>query len=62
MILRMRFGAKPKIQSLKDDERLFHLDGYYKWGHALHGMFFPEPSYDDTRARVIKVLENKKEK
>ena len=52
-----REGRDPKP---KADERLFHLDGYYKWGHATHGMFFPEPSYDDVRARVIKILENHK--
>ena len=46
----------------KDDERLFHLDGYYKWGHSTFDMLFPEPSYDDTRARVIKILENHKER
>ena len=42
----------------KDHERLFHLDGYFKnGGHATYGMFFPEPSYDDIRAKVIKILE-----
>jgi tetratricopeptide (TPR) repeat protein len=42
----------------KDDERLFHLDGYFKnGGHATYGMFFPEPSYDDIRAKVVKILE-----
>jgi hypothetical protein len=42
----------------KDDERLFHLDGYFKGGgHATYGMFFPEPSYDDVRAKVITILE-----
>lgn len=46
----------------KEGERLFHLDGYYKWGHATHGWFFPEPSYDVVRARVINVLENHKER
>lgn len=44
----------------KDHERLFHLDGYFKnGGHATYGMFFPEPSYDDIRAKVIKILEGK---
>lgn len=38
----------------KDHERLFHLDGYFKNGaHATYGMFFPEPSYDDIRAKVV---------
>ena len=43
----------------KEGERLFHLDGYFKGGHATYGMFFPEPSYDDVRARVMKILEEK---
>lgn len=44
----------------KDGERLFHLDGYFKGGmHATYGMFFPEPSYDDVRGMVIKILEGK---
>lgn len=59
--LTVAIWRQTKKPTPKDDERLFHLDGYYKWGHALHGMFFPEPSYDDTRARVIKILENHKE-
>jgi hypothetical protein len=44
----------------KDGDRLFHLDGYYNWGHATYGMYFPEPSYDQVRATVIEVLEKKK--
>ena len=44
----------------KDTDRLFHLDGYYDWGHATYGMYFPEPSYDQVRAVVIEVLEKKK--
>jgi tetratricopeptide (TPR) repeat protein len=40
----------------KDSDRLFHLDGYYDWGHATYGMYFPEPSYDQVRAAVIDVL------
>ena len=44
----------------KEGERLFHLDGYFKGGgHATYGMYFPEPSYDETRARVLKILEGK---
>jgi len=44
----------------KDTERLFHLDGYFKnGGHATYGMFFPEPSYDVIRAKVITILEGK---
>jgi len=44
---------------LKKGERLFHLDGYYKWGHATYGFFTPEPSYDEVRKIVIGVLEEK---
>jgi hypothetical protein len=36
------------------------LDGYYNWGHATYGMYFPEPSYDQIRAVVIEVLEKKR--
>lgn len=44
----------------KADERLFHLDGYYKGGsHATFGMYFPEPSYDQIREIVLKILEGK---
>lgn len=44
----------------KEGERLFHLDGYYKnGGHATFGMYFPEPTYDETRALVVKILEGK---
>lgn len=43
----------------KDDERLFHLDGYFPNRHVTYGMFFPEPTYDETRANVIKILEGK---
>lgn len=50
--------TKPKP---KDTDRLFHLDGYYEWGHATYAMYFPEPSYDQVRATVIEVLEKKKQ-
>jgi len=43
----------------KEDERLFHLDGYYPGRHVTFGMFFPEPSYDETRAKVVQILEGK---
>lgn len=43
----------------KEGERLFHLDGYFKGGHATYGMYFPEPSYDDIRRKVIEILEGK---
>ena len=41
--------------------RLFHLDGYFRDGsHATYGMYHPEPSYDEVRAVVIKILEGQK--
>lgn len=40
-------------------ERLFHLDGYFKWGHATYGMYHPEPSYDEVRKTVVAILEGK---
>lgn len=43
----------------KPNERLFHLDGYFKWGHATYGFYVPEPSYDEVRARVVKILQDK---
>jgi hypothetical protein len=43
----------------KPSERLFHLDGYFSGGHATYGMFSPEPSYDDTKLRVLRILEGK---
>lgn len=39
--------------------RLFHLDGYYAWGHATYGMYHPEPSYDEIRKAVVGILEGK---
>lgn len=51
-----RETTKPKP---KEGERLFHLDGYFDWGHATYGMYFPEPSYDDTRKKVIEILEGR---
>lgn len=41
----------------KAGERLFHLDGYFKHGHATYGMYYPEPSYDEVRSKVIQILE-----
>lgn len=44
----------------KEGERLFHLDGYFKGGlHATYGMYFPEPTYDQIREIVVKILERK---
>ncbi len=50
-----RLATKPKP---KEGERLFHLDGYFESGsHATYWMYAPEPSYDEVRSRVIKILE-----
>ena len=54
--LAWRQTTKPKP---KEGERLFHLDGYFKNGHATYGMFSPEPSYDDVRRMVIDILEGR---
>lgn len=40
--------------------RLFHLDGYFPGGHATYGFYHPEPTYDEVRAAVIKILEGEK--
>lgn len=40
--------------------RLFHLDGYSPGGHATYGFYHPEPTYDEVRAAVIKILEGEK--
>lgn len=48
-----RDTTKPKP---KEGERLFHLDGYFKWGHATYGFFTPEPSYEQVRAKIISIL------
>jgi tetratricopeptide (TPR) repeat protein len=52
-----RATTKPKP---KDGERLFHLDGYYRWGHATYGMYDKEPTYDEIRAQVVSILEKKR--
>jgi hypothetical protein len=44
---------------VKKGERMFHLDGYYKWGHVTYGFFTPEPGYDEVRKIVIGILEGK---
>lgn len=46
----------------KEGDRLFHLDGYYEGGrrHATLGMYPPpEPTYDQIREIVVKILEGK---
>lgn len=45
----------------KEGERLFHLDGYFaNGGHATYGMYPKEPTYDETREIVKKILEKEK--
>ncbi len=51
-----RETTKPKP---KKGERLFHLDEYFRDGHATHGMMVGEPSYDEARAMVVNILEGK---
>jgi tetratricopeptide (TPR) repeat protein len=53
------WAAQNKDEAAKGG-RLFHLDGYYNWGHATFGMYYPEPSYDDVRKIVVQILESKK--
>lgn len=42
------------------DQRLFHLDGYYSWGHATFGFYSPEPSYDEVQSAVEKILRDER--
>ena len=51
-----RETTKAKVEK---DARLFHLDGYFPWGHATYGMYHPEPSYDEIRKVVVNILEGK---
>ena len=42
----------------KKDERLFHLNGYFKNGaHATYAMIPGEPTYETTKKMVVGVLE-----
>lgn len=49
-----RETTKPKPEK---NARLFHLDGYFTGSHKTYGMYFPEPTYEQTRAKVVKILE-----
>jgi tetratricopeptide (TPR) repeat protein len=49
-------STKPKP---RPEERLFHLDGYFKGAHATYGMYTKEPTYDQVRDQVIKILEGR---
>lgn len=52
-----RFWHESTKPPPKPEERLFHLDGYFKNGHATYGMMVGEPSYDETRAMVVKIMQ-----
>ncbi len=47
---------------IEEDERLFHLDGYFENSHTTYGMFKGEPGYDDVREMVVKIIEEELEK
>jgi tetratricopeptide (TPR) repeat protein len=51
--------AEKNKNEAKAGQRLFHLDGYYKWGHATFGFFTPEPSYETVRQAVSEIVEGK---
>jgi tetratricopeptide (TPR) repeat protein len=53
------FWAERNKEKAAKGERLFHLDGYFPGGHATYGMYHPEPTYDEVRATVLKILEGK---
>ena len=36
--------------------RRFHLDSYWENGHATYAMFAGEPTYDEVRELVVKIL------
>ncbi|MDP1825621.1 MAG: tetratricopeptide repeat protein [Archangium sp.] len=45
---------------LKADERAWHLDGYFPDNsHQTYGIFTAEPTYEQTRAMVVDVLEGR---
>lgn len=47
---------------LKPGQRVFHLDGYYPRGiHKTFGFFVTEPSYDQTREMIEKILAGKQQ-
>ncbi len=44
----------------KRQGRVFHLDGYPAGGgHVNYGMKFPEPSYDETKQAVLRILDER---
>ena len=49
-----------ELGELKPGERLFHLDGYFKDGvHATYGFYKAEPTYDETRKKVLPIIETR---
>ena len=52
--------AELNEEKAKKGGRLFHLDGYFPGGHATYAMYHPEPTYDEVRAAVVKILEGEK--
>jgi hypothetical protein len=52
-----RFWHESIKPTPKQEERLFHLNGYFKNGHATYGMIVGEPSYDEMRAMMVKIMQ-----
>jgi len=48
-----------EMEKRKEGSRLFHLDGYFKWGHATYGMYPEEPTYSVVRGKVVDILDGK---
>ena len=51
-----------ELGQIAKDDRMFHMDGYYKGGrvHETYGMFTKEPSYTEARKIIEKILAGKK--
>ncbi len=47
---------RARTEKGKKEVRLYHLDGYFTWGHATYGFFEGEPSYDKIKQKVIAIL------
>lgn len=48
------------LGTIKADERLYHLDGYFDGGvHKTYSFFKGEPKYDEIRQMVVQILEGK---
>jgi tetratricopeptide (TPR) repeat protein len=45
---------------MREDQRLFHLDGYYPGGeHRTFAFYEDEPTYDQVREKVIEIVNGK---